>query len=121
MLNTRQKARGCRGLWDREFAQLAALSQQSSGLGLPRTLSKGSSGLAVGRTEAVFCCLALLRSLVSQSVAMSWRVAVMKALSTGMSRKSQRRRAVVALRGVSARHRFNPGQKENRRLHCVQN
>lgn len=126
-----QKASGCRWLWlsrphtlwNREFARLAALPWQSSSMGLPRTLSKGTSGLAVGRPEAVSCCMVLLRSLVSQSVAISWRVAVMKALalSPGVSRKSQRRRAVVALGGVSARHGVNPGQEENRRLHCVQN
>lgn len=90
-------------------------------MGLPRTLSKGTSGLAVGRTEAVSCSTALLRSLQSQSEAMSWCVAVMKALSTGVSRKSQRRRAVAALGGVSARHGYNPGQEENRRLQCAQN
>lgn len=85
LLNASHEARGCRGLWlgwahplwDREFAQLAAL-------GLPRTLSKGPSGLAVGRSEAVSCCVALLSSLVS------WRGAVMKALSTGLSRERQR-------------------------------
>lgn len=94
-------------------------------MSLPRTLCKGTSGLAVGRTEAVSCSMALLRSLVSQSVSVSRSVAVMQvlALSTGVlaSRKSQRRRAVVALGGVSARHRVNPGQEENRRLHCAQN
>lgn len=104
-------------LWDRELAQLAALSRRGPGLGLPRALSKGTSGLAVGRTEAVSCSMALLMSLVS------WSVAVMKALalSTGLSRKSQRRRALVALGGISARHSVNPGQEENRRLHCAQN
>lgn len=54
---------------------------------------------------------------------MSQSLAVMKvlALSTGVSRKSQRQWAVVALGGVSARHGFNPGQEENRMLHCAQN
>lgn len=98
-------------LWDREFARLAALSWQGSSTDLPRTLSKGTSGLAGERTEAVSCSTALLRCLVSQSVAISRSVAVMKALalSTGVlgSRKSQRRRAVVALGGVSAWHRVN--------------
>lgn len=88
-------------------------------MSLPRTLCKGTSGLAVGRTEAVSCSMALLRSLVSRSVAVMQALA----LSTEVlaSRKSQRRRAVVALGGVSARHRVNPGQEENRRLHCAQN
>lgn len=88
-------------------------------MSLPRTLCKGTSGLAVGRTEAVSCSMALLRSLVSRSVVVMQALA----LSTEVlaSRKSQRRRAVVALGGVSARHRVNPGQEENRRLHCTQN
>lgn len=114
-------------LWGGELAQLAALSRRGSSMGLHVTLSKGTSDLVGGRSKAVSCSMAMLRSLVSRCMATSWSAAVLKPLAQSIRvlhlerRNSRRRRAVVALGGVGAWCRVNPGQEENRRLHCVEN
>lgn len=90
-------------------------------------LVEGTSGLAGGRGEAVSCSLALPPSLVSQHVAIARSAAVLQplTLSAGVlhleSRKSRRRSTAVALGGVGAWRRVNPGQEENRQLRTAQN
>lgn len=104
-------------LWHRELACLAALSRRGSSVGLNVALCRGTSGLVGGRNKAA-SCIAVLRSHVSHSMAKSWRAAVLKALAlnTGVLHlggwKSRRWRAVVALSGICARQRGNPGQKK---------
>lgn len=85
-------------------------------MGLDVKLLEGTSGLGGGGRGAVSCRRAVPSPVVSPRVAVVEALAPSGSVLRGESGKSRRRGAAVALRGVRAWRRGDPGQEGKGRL-----